>query len=227
MIDAGNISILVAGATGLVGRACMKRLLGDPAFGRIIVLTRRPLPPEMHERAGGRLEERRIDFERLASDKYSDLFAVDQILCCLGTTIKKAGSQERFREVDFGYPKTIAERAAKHGARHFLLVSALGADPQSRIFYNRVKVELEEAVLDMPFRSVTIARPSLLLGNRGKFRLGEEIASRLRFLFPAKYKPVHAEDVATVLVNAARRDDVGTRIIESAEIRKRAADSGV
>lgn len=218
----GNISILVAGATGLVGRACVRRLLDDPAFGRVVVLTRRPLPIDMRTE-GDRLEERRIDFERLESDEYDDLFEVDQILCCLGTTIKKAGSRERFRAVDFGYPSTLAGRGVKHEIRHFLLVSAIGADPHSRIFYNRVKGELEHAVLDLPFRSVTIARPSLLLGDRGEFRLGEEIATRLRFLFPGKYKPVLADDVAAVLVESASRDDPGRHIIESAEIRRRAA----
>lgn len=220
---AGDLSILVAGATGLVGRACLQRLLDEPAFNSIVVLTRRALPSDIHERAGDRLEERRIDFDRLDSEEYRDHFDVDQILCCLGTTIKKAGSQERFREVDFGYPKIIAERAAARGARHFLLVSALGASSESRIFYNRVKGDLEEAILDMPFRSVTIVRPSLLLGDRGEFRLGEEIATRLRFLIPKKFRPVHADDVAKVLVDAAKRDDAGKRIIESAEIRKLAA----
>lgn len=217
---AGDTSILVAGATGLVGRSCVQRLVNEPAFSRIVILTRRPLPTEMQERFGSRIEERRVDFDRLSSEEYSDAFRVDQILCCLGTTIKKAGSRERFREVDFGYPKTIAELGVGHGARHFLLVSALGADSGSRIFYNRVKGELEDAVLEMPFRSVTIARPSLLLGDRGEFRLGEEVAKRLRLLIPGRYKPVHADDVASELVEAAKRDAAGPRVIESAEIRR-------
>lgn len=214
-------SILIAGATGLVGRACLRRLLDDPAFDRIVVLTRRPLPRDLVERGSvNRLHERLIDFDRLDSNEYDALFDVDQILCCLGTTIKKAGSRERFRNVDFGYPKTLAERGSEHGVRHYLLVSALGAKPQSRIFYNRVKGEIEKAVADLPFRSLTIARPSLLLGDRDEFRLGEVIAKRLTFLVPQKYKPVHADDLATVLVEAARKDRPGRRIIESPEIRR-------
>lgn len=218
-------SILLAGATGLVGTECTRRLLLDQTYERVVIPTRRPLPESLRRMTGGeKIEERQVDFDNLEAARYDDMYRVDQVLCCLGTTIKKAGSQERFRQVDYGYPKTIAERSIAAGAHHFLLVSAIGADSDSRIFYNRVKGEIEDALLELPFRSTTIVRPSLLLGDRDEFRLGEEIASRLRFLFPSRYKPVHAADVARVLVEAARKDPPGRHIIESSEIPVRSED---
>lgn len=213
-------SILVCGATGLVGRACLERLLADPAFARVVVLSRRPLPEAVRSKdTDEKLDVHLVDFERLS--EHRDLLRVDAILCALGTTIKQAGSQERFREVDFGYPLTLARLGLEEGVRHFLLVSALGAGARSRFFYNRVKGELEEALRALPYRSTTIVRPSLLLGDRPEFRLGEEVAKRFAFLFPNKYKPVHADAVAAVLVAAAREDRAGAQVIASAEIRRR------
>ncbi len=216
-------SILIAGATGLVGRACARRFLSDPAFERMVTLTRRPLPEEIRRLDGSdKIEEHVIDFDALSDERHGHLFQVDQILCCLGTTIKQAGSEEQFRQVDYGYPKALAEIGHRREVGHYLLVSALGANPRSRIFYNRVKGDVEEAVLSVPFRAVTILRPSFLMGDRRKARLGEEVARRLQFLFPPKYRPVSAEDVAAVLLNVARRDESGRRVIESVEIRARA-----
>lgn len=215
-------SVLIAGATGLVGSECLRLVSDDPTFGRIVVLTRRPLPARAHERST-KIEEHVIDFDRLAT--YAQLLRVDQIICALGTTIKKAGSREQFRQVDLGYPLEIARMGVEQGARHFLLVSATGANARSRIFYNRVKGELEDAVRALPYRSITICRPSLLAGERKEFRLGEEIAMRLAFLIPSKYKPVAASDVAAALVEMAKQDAPGRRVIESSEIPSIAAGS--
>ena len=125
-----------------------------------------------------------IDFDRLRS--YGTLLAVDQVLCALGTTIGKAGSQAAFRKVDFEYPCEVAQLANAKGARHFLLVSALGANARSSVFYNRVKGELEDAVLGLPLRSHTIVRPSLLVGDRTETRPGEIVGAKLGFLVPAQ-----------------------------------------
>jgi uncharacterized protein YbjT (DUF2867 family) len=214
-------SILVAGATGLVGSACVLRLLADPAFSRVVVITRRPIPEKLRAvDASAKLEERLLDFDHL--DESADFFTVDRILCALGTTIKKAGTRERFRQVDFGYPLKLARLGLEHGCRRFLFVSALGADPRSHNFYLRVKGELEAAVQALPYPGVTIVRPSLLLGERDEFRLGEEIAKRLDFLAPPKFKPVRADAVAAILIDAAKKDRPGREIIESREIRDRA-----
>ena len=207
-------SVLLLGATGLVGSHCLRLLASDPAFARVVVLTRRPLARDFN---AGKVEPHVVDFDRL--DAYRDLFRVDQVVCALGTTIKVAGSQARFRVVDYDYPLSAARIGLEQGATHYLLVSALGADARSRVFYSRVKGELESAVLGLGYRSVTIVRPSLLLGPRTEQRLGEQIAKRLAFLVPPRFKPVHAQAVAATLVRAAKEDAPGTRIIESRHIR--------
>jgi uncharacterized protein YbjT (DUF2867 family) len=210
-------SILLCGATGLVGRHCLPLLSHSPAFGRIVVLTRRPLPPEvLRDLNPEKIEEHVIDFHEVLA--HAALFRVDQILCALGTTMKQAGSKDRFRQVDFQYPLAMARIGIQEGATHFLLVSAVGANARSRFFYSRVKGELEDALLALPYRSTTIVRPSLLLGERDDFRLGEEIAKRLSFLAPARYKPVAARAVAAALVRAAEENVPGSRIIESDRI---------
>jgi len=210
-------SVLLCGATGLVGRECLRLLSGDPAFGRVVVLTRRRLPPELlHGLDPSTMEEHVVDFGDLSA--HAELFDVDQVVCALGTTIRKAGSRNRFREVDVGIPLAVARQGFEGGAAHTLLVSALGADPRSRIFYNRVKGELERALSAIPFRSLTFVRPSLLLGERAESRLGEEVMKRMSFLLPARYKPVEARAVAATLLHAAREDAPGRRVIESREV---------
>jgi uncharacterized protein YbjT (DUF2867 family) len=163
------------------------------------------------------VESHLVDFDSLAAA--AELFRVDQILCALGTTIRQAGSRERFRLVDYVYPLEAARLGLAGGAKHYLLVSAIGADPRSWVFYSRVKGEVESAILALPYRSVTIARPSLLLGARAEHRLGEQLAKRLAFLLPDKYKPVAGDAVAAALVHAAKDDASGRRIIESKDIR--------
>lgn len=194
-------------------------LLADPYFETVATLTRRALPPETVPAAHARrLQQRVVDFDHLSGN--APAMQADAIICALGTTIEQAGSRQRFREVDFGYPITIARLGLQEGAKHFLLVSALGASSRSMIFYNRVKGELEEAVLALPYRSVSIVRPSLLVGNRAQPRRGEQVAQRLAFLVPARYKPIPARAVAAALVRMAREDRPGQRIIESMELRR-------
>ncbi len=209
-------SVLLAGATGLVGGECLRLLLADPAFDPIHVVVRRPLSPTP---GAGKLQQHVTEFDQMPT-ALADV-RVDAVICALGTTIRKAGSQEKFRQVDFEYPLALARLALERGARHYLLVSALGADARSRVFYSRTKGELEEALAALPYRSLTIARPSLLLGERAEFRLGEQIFARLGFLMPRKYKPVGASAVAAALVAAAKEDRPGRRIIESAEMLER------
>lgn len=208
---------VLVGATGVVGREILRRLLAEPRYERATVIARRPLPPEQASTGSAALDVRVADFDRL--DEHARWFGADHVFCALGTTIRQAGSQERFRRVDFDYPLSVARLALAQGARHFLLVSAVGASATSRVFYSRVKGELEDAVAALPYRSVTIARPSLLMGDRAQPRLGEEIGKRLAFLFPSRYKPVSGDAVAAALVRAALDDAPGRRIIESRDIR--------
>lgn len=207
-------SILLAGATGLTGRHVLELLAADARYERVVVIARRPpdkpqLPPKV--------EWHVVDFEKL--EKHAELLRVDQVICTLGTTIGTAGSRERFRHVDFGIPLKLASLAVARGVRHFLLVSALGADAGSRIFYNRVKGELEDALRTLGFRSVTVLRPSLLTGSRRELRIGERVAQLVGGFVPGRYRPVPARDVARTLVQLAAEDVQGWRIVESEEIR--------
>jgi uncharacterized protein YbjT (DUF2867 family) len=206
-------SVLVVGATGLVGAEVVRQLAADETAARVVVAARRR-PDDLP----ARVEAHAIDFDRLQD--HEALFAVDQIICALGTTIKQAGSQAAFRKVDFEYPLTIARLGLKNGARHFLLVSALGANAQSGIFYNRVKGQLEDQLRSLGYRAVTIARPSLLIGSRKEFRLLERIGAVIGEVVPGRFRPVRAEAVAHSLVTAARIDAPGLHIIESEEIRE-------
>ena len=207
-------SALLLGATGLVGSRCLARLLADPAYARVRVLGRR-CPADVHPK----LECDRIDFDRLEDEPVS--FAADDVFCCLGTTMAKAGSEEDFRRVDLEYPVRAAARAAEEGADQFLVVSSLGADPDSRIFYSRVKGEMEAAVKRLPFRAVWILRPSLLLGSRAEARFGERVAAALsRPLAPLlvgplrRYRPIPADDVAAAMLRLAALDGTGG-VVES------------
>jgi uncharacterized protein YbjT (DUF2867 family) len=215
LMSNGRRSVLLLGATGLVGRECLRLLLADPAVWRIVVLTRRTVADLPRS---DKVQAEVVDFDALAARR--DLLRVDQIFCALGTTIKRAGSREAFRRVDFEYPLAAARIGIEEGARHFLVVTALGASVKSRIFYNRVKGELEDALRTLSYRSVTIVRPSLLLGDRREFRLVEQIAKRFGWLMPGRYRPIAASAVAAALVNAARLDEPGMHIIESDEIRQ-------
>ena len=152
----------------------MRQFGESPQFTRVIALTRRPFAHP----ASARVESRVVDFERL--DEAAEHFRVSHIVCALGTTIKQAGTRERFRRVDHDYPLAAARLGLREGARHFLLVSALGASARSRMFYSRVKGDVEDAIRALPYRSVTIVRPSLLLGERAEFRLGESIGKAFR-----------------------------------------------
>ena len=206
---------LVAGSTGLVGRECVDLLLGEPGFTRIIAVVRRTLHTTLESE---RLWIRRVDYEHL--EQSADLFRVDMVFCALGTTMHDAGSESAFRRVDFDYAMAVARLGLAGGAHHFLLVSALGADPRSRIFYNRVKGELEHAVGELGYRSLTIIRPSLLVGERSGPRRFDRLTGRLAFLSPRRFRPVEATHVASALVGAAIQDEPGQRIIENRDIRQ-------
>ncbi len=197
-----------------MGRLCLARLLADPHFERVVAISRRPLggPP------APRLAVHVVEPARLAD--HAALLAVDQVICALGTTMRRAGSEAAFRAVDRDLPLAAARLAREAGARHFLLVSSLGADPRSRVFYSRVKGEVEEALRAMEWPGLSIVRPSLLLGERAEFRPGEWLAQRLARLVPGRYAPIHADAVAAALVRLAREDATGTRIVESSEMRR-------
>lgn len=213
----GGCTAAVLGGTGLVGSELLELLLGDPRYERVVAIGRRKL-----KRRHPKLSSEKIDFERMQD--FAHLFRADDVFCSLGTTLAAAGSADGFRRVDHDYVVEAARLAAEQQAEQFLLVSALGADPSSRVFYNRVKGEAETAVKHCPFRALWILRPSLLRGDRAEVRMGEklaDLASRpLSFMFVGplrRYRPVEARDVATALVKLAAAEGTGG-VIESEEI---------
>ena len=206
-------TVLVIGSTGLVGRECVRLLLADNSVSRVTALVRNETTMfGSHER----LDIRRVDFDKLG--RYPGLFAVDQIICAIGTTLRKTPSRDVYRQIDYGYPIEAGKLGKEQGVTHYLAVTAVGASSRSRFFYNRLKGELEDGLTSIGFRSLTIARPSVLMGERSETRRSEKIAWKLAVLTPRKYKPVPVHNVARALVSAARADLPGKRIITNAEM---------
>ncbi|SFP62203.1 Uncharacterized conserved protein YbjT, contains NAD(P)-binding and DUF2867 domains [Ectopseudomonas composti] len=203
--------ILIAGATGLTGEHLLDRLLSEPTVARVLAPTRRPLAAHPH------LENPVGDLQTLLPQLSGQ---VDTAFCCLGSTIKQAGSQEAFRAVDHDLVLAFARRARELGARHLVVISALGANPNASVFYNRVKGETEEALKAMDWPQLTIARPSLLLGARHEFRLGERLAAPLLRWLPGKYRGIDACALARALWRLALEEEDGVRVIESADLRR-------
>jgi len=216
MPDATRTALL-AGATGLVGSHCLSQLLSDAAYGRVVAVVRRPLP--MND---PKLDTRVVDFDRLAA---ADLPPVDDVYCALGTTIRRAGSRDAFRRVDHDYVVALARRAAERGAARFVLVSAIGADARSLVFYSRVKGETDRDVVSVGFDAVHLLRPSFLVGERSQNRPGERLMIRLfSGLAPVligplrRYRPIAAAAVARAMRVVALRDDRGVHVHESDRI---------
>ena len=207
------LTAVLAGATGLVGGECLKRLLASRRYGRVVVVTRRPLAPGSRHR---KLESVVTDFERL--DEVAARLGGDHVFCALGTTIRKAGSQARFRVVDHDYPLRLARITREQGARHFSLVSALGASRSSPFFYSRVKGELEHDLGRMGWPSLAMFRPSVIAGERGESRPLERLGERMLRFAPATWRPVEAGDIAAAMIATALGEPPGVTIVESRDI---------
>ena len=204
---------LLAGASGLVGGECLRHLVDSGRYDRVIVLTRRDLGERVRH---PKVRQVITDFERLG-DVRAKLRA-DHGFCALGTTIRKAGSQAKFREVDFEYPLRLAQLLRKEGASHFSIVSALGASRRSPFFYSRVKGEVEEALGRMSWPSLAIFRPSVIAGERGESRPLERLSEHLLRLAPSTWRPVAAADIAAAMVATAIESPPGTTVVESRDI---------
>lgn len=203
--------VLLAGATGLTGEHLLDRLLNEPTITRVLAPSRRPLAEHPHlENPVGEPAEL---LPRLGGQ-------VDIAFCCLGTTIKKAGSEQAFRAVDLDLVVAFAKRARELGTRHLVVISALGADPKSSMFYNRVKGEMEAALRAQDWPQLTICRPSLLLGDRVEPRLAEQLAGPLSKLIPGKYHGIEACQLARAMWRLALEEQDGARVVESDELRK-------
>lgn len=206
---------IVIGATGMVGKAILDELLQDSNFSEVIAITRRPL-----ERTEPSFKNLVVDFDRL--DQHAEQLNADDIFCALGTTIRHAGSKKAFRHVDYEIPLTLAGIAADNGALAFHLVSAVGANANSSVFYLRVKGELESALSKLPYRSVNHFRPAMLEGHREPKRLREEVgvvfSHTISFVLVGpwrKYRAIKATAVAKAMVITALREHAGVRVFES------------
>ena len=206
---------IIAGATGLVGKELVYYLSGSPEYSRIHLLVRH-LTGNTHEK----IIEHLIDFDQLQDFSLEE--RIDDVYCTLGTTMKKAGNKDAFRKVDLEYVVTLARRAKELGAHRFLVVSAIGAEPKSMFYYNRIKGKMEKAVRKLGIETTVIVRPSLLLGERKEKRFGEEVSAVfmkiLRPFIPKKYRAVTAEKVAGSMYHMALTAPPGLHILESNDI---------
>ena len=207
-----NKTALVLGATGLVGKALVRQLLLDPRYDSIPILVRRPVPASLFSDPLGKLTPLVIDFEQLQD--YQGYFSVNHVYCCLGTTLKQAGSKTAFRKVDFEYIHVAAQLTRAQRADSFVWISSVGADAKSSNFYLRVKGELEDALMRMPqLPNASAVRPSLLLGERNESRpleaFGQMIAPALGVFMAGplkKYRPVSATEVAHKMITLQEFD---------------------
>lgn len=206
---------VIAGATGLVGSELLRQLVESARYEKIIALTRRDFPF-----SHSKLEKIIVDFLNPGTALAG--WRVDDVFCCLGTTMAKARSREKFYEVDFTYPLALANATLSLGAKQYLVVSALGADKGSGVYYNRVKGEVEEALRNTGFQTLHIFRPSLLLGPRSEKRAGEDAAKTLYklfgFLIPKKYRAIDAHTVSRAMLMSASADQQGVYVHESQQI---------
>lgn len=195
-------SALIVGATGLVGSHLVKLLCDNPSYVSVTALVRNELPFE-HKK----LTVRQVNFDHLSE---VDIQFVDDVFCCLGTTRKKAGSRDEFEKVDVVYPLTVAQLAKRAGAHHFVVISAMGASEKSFAYYNRVKGKLEQQLEALDFPRLSIVRPSLLVGKREEFRMGEKsgeavlkVANPLLIGPLKRYRSIEASQVAIAMLAIA------------------------
>lgn len=214
---------LIVGASGLTGSALLRLLLDAPNVARVTALVRRRLPVD-HPK----LEQVELDFAEL--EQRRELIRADIVYCCLGTTIGKAGSEARFKTVDYFYPLTLAMLAKMNGVPSFAAISSLGANADSPTFYLKTKGQLENALKALAFDQLLLVRPSLLTGERQEFRLAERLSlaagrlvSPLLLGWLRRYRPIAAEVVAWNLLQATRDVGHGTNIIESEQLAARYA----
>ncbi|MEC0269280.1 NAD(P)H-binding protein [Paenibacillus anseongense] len=222
-----GVAAIVAGGTGLVGRELIRLLLEDPRYDKIIALVRRDIQIR-HLRGSEKLVQVKTDYSQLDADLGPSVMAAMEgahVFCTLGTTIKKAGSQEQFRRVDFEFPMKLGEIAGAGKAEVFAIVTAMGANHASSIFYNRVKGDVEQGLRALNLRSLYMLRPSLILGDRDEVRVGEQLGSLVsRVISPLMigglrtYRPIQASKIAAGLIACAQKGEAGAHVVLSDRI---------
>ena len=191
---------IILGATGLTGSHLLELLLEDPNYETVKVFTRRKLP-NIHPK----LEEHVIDLLELSN--YADKFSADVVFCCIGTTKAKTPNKELYRAVDYGIPVEAAKLCKRNGINSFIVISALGANAKSKVFYNRLKGEMERDVLAQQIEHTQLLQPSLIVGDRDEKRMGEDLSKKIMkvigFLIPARYKMIEGETIARAMLQLA------------------------
>ena len=204
-------SALILGSSGLVGSEVLSLSLESDLYNKIVIVVRSPLTIKHNK-----LVEKIIDFDM---PKWEEIFPVDHVYCCLGTTIKQAGSKTNFIKVDHDYPLAFAAAAKKWESSIFSVITAAGVSPESKIFYNNVKGQLEKKLKSLELFSTLIFRPSLLLGERKEFRLGEKIGSGIAkvtsWMTPKTYRAIHCKAVAKAMLAESFADKTGFNIISN------------
>ncbi|BDS09760.1 oxidoreductase [Aureispira anguillae] len=204
---------IIIGASGLVGQELTQQLTVDDRYEKIIALVRKPLDID-HDK----IEEVKYDFDW----PNADLVMGDELFCCLGTTIKAAGSQAAFRKVDYDYVLETAKIALANGTKKMTMISSIGADKNSKVFYSRVKGEIEAALHELDFEACHILRPSLLMGSRNELRMGELVGkfamTAFSFAIPNKYKGIESKQVAKAMIVAINSEKKGVQILESDDL---------
>ena len=213
-----NKTALIIGSTGLTGSHLLRILLASKHYGKVVSFVRKTTGT-IHPK----LTELVVDFDN--SDTYKDLVMGDDLFCCLGTTIKKAGTQEAFARIDLIYPLNFAAIAKKNGVRQFLIVSSIGASSKSKNFYLRIKGQLEERLEQEHFETTVVVEPSFLLGDRKEFRLGEKIglyAMKVLSVFMVgrlrRYRAVESQQVAQSMHDAAQAELKGYYVLKSEQL---------
>lgn len=213
-----NKTALLVGASGLVGNELLHILLESQIYEKVVALVRRPL-----EIKHPNLVEVLCDFERL--EEVEEYFQVDDVFCTLGTTIKKAKTKEAMYRVDVEYPISIAELAREKGAKQFLIVSSMNANKDSRLWYPKMKGELEEFLRKIPYEAMLIFQPSLLLGNRSEFRLLEKMGvkivrglSRIMGNKIGSRLGIEAKTVAAAMFLVAQKEQKGIQVYSSKQM---------
>jgi len=206
---------ILAGASGLIGKELVQKLINSDQYRLIYLLSRRK-GEFTHEK----IRELVIDFEKIDQLIFDE--PVDDVFCTLGTTMKQAGSRDNFKKVDFEYVVALANLGKQSGATKFLVISAMGADSKSAIFYNKVKGMTEEALIKIGYDQLIIFRPSLLLGKRPEARFAERLLGvfmkTFNFLIPDNYKAIQAEKVADSMLKIAINSTASVLIVKSGEM---------
>lgn len=206
---------LVVGASGLIGKHLTQKLLASQYYNKVTIIVRKKLTIE-HQK----LEQLVMDFDKIDTSK----IIADDIFCCLGTTMKQAGSKEAFYNVDFTYPLNFAKAGLANGTKQFLIITAMGADEKSWIYYNRVKGVIEKALSDLRYPTLIILRPSMLAGEREHPRMGEKIGKIVMDFFapliPDNYKVIAGEKVAQAMLELAQKGIKNKDIYESGSLQK-------